>query len=93
MSTTATTEPTIRPAAVDIRRWRESVGLSRASLAARAKCSVTHLANIEAGVVPSYGDVLPRLFEALNELEPPQHNGGSSKEGVGDATPADPATS
>ena len=34
-----------------------------------------------------------RLFGPLNELEPPECNGGSSPKGVGDAAPADPVTS
>jgi len=91
-TTTATSGAKIVGGAVDVRQWRESFGMSRATLAALARCSVTHLANIEAGVVPSQGTVMPRILQALNELEPPR-NGGSSRKGVGDDPPADPGPS
>ncbi len=43
--------------------------MPRAGLAAQVSCSVTHLQNIEAGVVPHRGDVLPRLLAALDAAE------------------------
>jgi predicted transcriptional regulator len=54
---------------VTIRERRESLGISRMALAARAGCSVPYLQTIEAGVIPRLSNVMPRLEAALAGLE------------------------
>lgn len=63
---TTTTTPT--PTG-ELRERRERIGLARLALAARAGCSLTTLANIEAGIVPRRSEVLPRILEALDRAE------------------------
>ncbi len=65
--TTATDSTSMRTSG--IRQRRESVGVSRLELAIRSKCSVTSLAQIEAGLLPHRGEVLPRVVAALERLE------------------------
>jgi predicted transcriptional regulator len=48
---------------------REQLGLTRATLAARAGCSLTYLQNIEAGVIPKLSLVMPRVEAVLDGLE------------------------
>jgi len=62
METTAATVS----AAVDVRGRRRALGISRTALAVYAGCSVTHLQNIEAGVIPHTGEVMPRVLAALD---------------------------
>lgn len=56
-----------------MRERREELRLTRAALAVEAGCSLTHLENIEAGLVPRRGHVLDRVFAvlALNDDEGP----------------------
>jgi predicted transcriptional regulator len=54
---------------VTVRARREKVGLTRVQLAVRAALSVTHLANIEAGVIPAGGAAFGRVLDALSVAE------------------------
>jgi predicted transcriptional regulator len=65
VTTVSQTHRTVLP----VRERREQLGVSRATLAARAGCSVTYLQTIEAGVVPQLTRVMPRLEAALVDLE------------------------
>ena len=64
----AVSPPYARPD-TSIRARRERVGLSREALAAHVGCSLTYLANIEAGVIPQLSRVMPRLEVTLKSLE------------------------
>jgi predicted transcriptional regulator len=66
--TTATTSARVGRQS-DVRARRTRLGLNRAELAALAQCSVTHLQNIEAGVIPNGGIVMPRILGTLSNLE------------------------
>jgi ribosome-binding protein aMBF1 (putative translation factor) len=68
-SGTTTTSRIVGGGAVTIRERRERLGLARTALAARAPCSVTHLQNIEAGVIPQNGNVVPLILKALDDAE------------------------
>lgn len=63
---TTTTSPSV---GLDLRARRERLGLTRYQLAAQVGCSLTTVANIEAGIVPRSSSVLPRILAALRGLE------------------------
>jgi predicted transcriptional regulator len=50
----------------DVRRQRESLGLTRQQLAQRADCSLSHLAAIEAGYTTERSRVIERVAVALD---------------------------
>lgn len=51
---------------VDLRAQRESAGLSRQQLAAAADCSISYLAELEAGQGGRRSKVLKRVLSALD---------------------------
>ena len=53
-----------------IREQRRAVGLRQEDLAQRAGCSTIYVRMIESGYAPRYSDVIPRIMQALNEVEP-----------------------
>jgi transcriptional regulator with XRE-family HTH domain len=69
MNTSTTTTQRVGATTANVRARRETVGLTRAQLAIRAAVSLTHLANIEAGVLPATGDALGRILDALAVVE------------------------
>jgi predicted transcriptional regulator len=52
-----------------LRTRRLAVGLTQRELAAAAGCSLTWLANIEAGCVPTQSEALKRIRQALAAAE------------------------
>jgi hypothetical protein len=81
-TTTSRSNPT-RRIADDLRSERARLGITPASLAAAAGCSLSQLANIEAGAVPRQSAVLDRVRAALasveNESSPEAATPGSTK--------------
>jgi predicted transcriptional regulator len=61
MATTTTTE--------QLRGWRRALGISQRELARRAGYSLTHIANVEAGVVPRRSPVLEQIDAVLSAAE------------------------
>jgi predicted transcriptional regulator len=53
----------------DIRARREAAGLTQRQLASAARCSLTFIANIEAGCGPRKSRVMPRIFDAIDVAE------------------------
>jgi transcriptional regulator with XRE-family HTH domain len=58
-----------RSIAEQIRADRKSVGISQRELALLAECSVATIANLESGLVPNRGQVLPRVLKTLADLQ------------------------
>lgn len=77
---TITTTPAAEAAAIRTRRL--SLGLTQRQLAARAACSLTWVANIEAGCVPNRSDAIERIYAALDEVESQKAQRPSDDRGV-----------
>lgn len=67
-----------------IRARRESLGLTRPELAVAARCSLTWLANIEAGCLRRHSEVLGRINVALDAAEHQRHQDPSNEQRPGD---------
>jgi transcriptional regulator with XRE-family HTH domain len=60
-----------------LRARRLALGITRAQLAHRARCSLAFLASVEQGYTPKTSAALDRAFAALDaadELEPRRHD-------------------
>ena len=66
MTTTTTT--------ADLRDRRRALGMSQRELARRTGYSLTHIANVEAGVVPQRSPVLERIEAVLLDAETTPEN-------------------
>lgn len=67
MATNNNTAPATR--GQELRARRKRLGVSRASLAGLARCSVSLLALVEQGYEPQTSHALDRAFAVLRELE------------------------
>lgn len=59
---------------LDIAALRKQAGLTRAQVCIAARCSLTALGNLEAGLIPQRSDVLPRVLAVLQDAT--QHGEG-----------------
>jgi predicted transcriptional regulator len=64
---------TVTPAGDEIRSLRArrlAIGLSQEKLARAAHCSTAMVKLLERGFTPTRSEVLPRIVQALNDVEP-----------------------
>jgi predicted transcriptional regulator len=67
-----TTTTTVRAmGALQIPQRRRAIGLTQRQLAVAAECSLSALANIEAGCVPRSSAVFARIIAVLDQREAP----------------------